>query len=61
MRKNFFLLVNFYNKFAEERNKFAALSQRKPGTVDNNWEDRNAEEIQVYIEIVIYMGLVELP
>ena len=29
-------------------NKYAALSQRKAGTVDNNWEDTNAEEIQAY-------------
>ena len=31
------------------------------GTVDNNWEDTNAEEIQAYIGILIYMGLVDLP
>jgi len=29
--------------------------------VDNNWEDTNAEEIQAYIGILIYMGLVDLP
>ena len=52
---------DFYNKFAEETNKYAALSQRKVGTVDNNWEDTNAEEIQAYIGILIYMGLVDLP
>jgi len=52
---------DFYNKVAEETNKFAALSQRKAGTVDNNWEDTNAEEIQAYIGILIYMGLVDLP
>ena len=46
----------FYNKVAEETNKYAALSQRKAGTVDNNWE-----EIQAYIGILIYMGLVDLP
>ena len=40
---------DFYNKVAEETNKYAALSQRKAGTVDNNWEDTNAEEIQAYI------------
>jgi len=51
----------FYNKVAEETNKYAALSQRKVGTVDNNWEDTNAEEIQVYIGILIYMGPVDLP
>ena len=42
-------------------NKYAALSQRKAGTVDNNWEDTNAEEIQAYIGILTYMGLVDLP
>ena len=47
---------NFYNKVAEETNKYAALSQSKSGTVDNNWE-----EIQAYIGILIYMGLVDLP
>ena len=39
--KDFFeLFVNsdFYNKVAEETNKYAALSQRKAETVDNNWE-----------------------
>ena len=46
---------DFYNKVAEETNKYAALSQRKAGTVDN-WE-----EIQAYIGILIYMGLVDLP
>ena len=44
---------DFYNKVAEETNKYAALSQRKAGTVDNNWEDNNAEEIQAYIGILI--------
>ena len=52
---------DFYNKVAEETNEYAALSQRKVGTVDNNWEDTNAEEIQTYIRILIYMGLVDLP
>ena len=42
-------------------NKYATLSQRKAGTLDNNWEDTNAEEIQAYIGILIYMGLVALP
>ena len=40
--KDFFELFvtnDFYNKVAEETNKYAALSQRKAGTVDNNWED----------------------
>ena len=41
----------------EETNKYAALSQRKAGTV----EDTNAEEIQAYIGILIYMDLVDLP
>ena len=62
--KDFFELFvtnDFYNKVAEETNKYAALSQRKTGTVDNNWEDTNAEEIQAYIGILIYMGLVDLP
>ena len=52
---------DFYNEVAEETNKYAALSQRKAGTVYNNWEDTNAEEIQAYIGILIYMGLVDLP
>jgi len=56
-----FVTNDFYNKVAEETNKYAALSQRKAGTVDNNWEDTNAEEIQAYIAILIYMGLVDLP
>ena len=63
MRKIFFELFvtsDFYNKVAEETNKYAALSQRKVGTVDNNWEDTNAEEIQAYFGILIYMGLVDL-
>ena len=64
MRKIFFVLFvtnDFYNKVAEETNKYSALSQRKAGTVDNNWEDTNEEEIQAYIGILIYMGLVDLP
>ena len=52
---------DFYNKVAEETNKYAASSQRKTGTVDKNWEDTNAEEIEAYIGILIYMGLVDLP
>ena len=59
VRKIFFELFvtnDFYNKVAEETNKYAALSQRKAGTV----EDTNAEEIQAYIGILIYMGLVDL-
>ena len=52
---------DFYNKVAEETNKYADLSQRKAGTVDNNWEDTNGEEIQAYIGILIYMDLVDLP
>ena len=63
MRKTFFELFvtnDFYNKVAEETNKYAALSQRKVGTMDNNWKDSNAEEIQAYIGILIYMGLVDL-
>ena len=36
------------------------LYHRKVGTVDNNWEDINTEEIQAYIGILIYMGLVDL-
>ena len=47
---------DFYNKVVEETNKYATLSQRKVGTVDNNWE-----EIQAYIGILIYMGPVDLP
>ena len=37
--KDFFELFvtnNFYNKVVEGTNKYAALSQRKAGTVDNN-------------------------
>ena len=52
---------DFYNKVVEETNKYAALSERKAGTVDNNLEDTNVEEIQVYIGILIYMGLIDLP
>src|SRR5215469_1146983 len=62
--KDFFELFvtnDFYNKVAEETNKYAALSQRKAGTVDNNRKDTNVEEIQAYIGILIYMGLVDLP
>jgi len=56
-----FVTNDFCNKVAEDTNKYAALSQRKAGTVDNNWEDTNAEEIQAYIGNLIYMGLVDLP
>jgi len=64
--KDFFELFvtnDFYNKVVEETKKYAALSERKAGTVDNNWEDTNAEEIQVYIGILIYtsMCLIDLP
>jgi len=55
------VINDFYNKVAEETNKYAVLSQRKAETVDNNWENTNAEEIQAYIGILIYMGLVDLP
>jgi len=56
-----FVTNDFCNKFAEETNKYAALSQRKSVTVDNNWEDTNAEDIRAYIGIMIYMGLVDVP
>jgi hypothetical protein len=56
-----FVTNDFYNKVAEETNKYAALSQRKPWKVDNKWEDTNAEEIRAHIGILIYMGLVDLP
>jgi hypothetical protein len=46
-----FVTNDFCNKVAEETNKYEALSQRKAGTVDNNWEDTHAEEIQAYIGI----------
>ena len=29
--------------------------------MDNNWEETNEEEIQAYIEILIYIDLVDLP
>ena len=50
------MLIDFYNKVVEETNKYAALSERKARIVDNKWEDTNAEEIQAYIGILIYMG-----
>ena len=50
------MLIDFYNKVVEETNKYAALSERKARIVDNKWEDTNAEEIQAYIGITIYMG-----
>jgi hypothetical protein len=50
----------FYDKVAEETNKYAAVSERKAGMVDNNWEDTNVEEIQAYNGILICMGLVNL-
>ena len=59
VKKTFFELFvtnDFYSKVAEETNKYAALSQRKAGTEDNNWE-----EIEAYIGILIYMGFVDLP
>ena len=51
----------FTTKLRNETNKYAASSQRKAGTVDNSWEDTNAEEIQAYIGILICVGLVDLP
>jgi len=52
---------DFYNEVVEETNKYAASSQRKAGTMDNNWENTNAEQIQAYIGILFYMGIVDLP
>jgi len=43
-----------YNNVSEKTNNYAVLSERKGVTVDNNWEDTNAEEIQAYIGILIY-------
>ena len=51
----------FTTKLQKKQINMQLLSQRKAGTVDNNWEDTNAEEIQAYIGILIYMGLVDLP
>jgi len=52
---------DFYNKAAEETNNYAASSERKAVTVDNNWRGTNTEDTQAYIGILIYMGLVYLP
>jgi len=52
---------DFYNKCAEKATNYAALSERISVTVYNNWKDANAEEIEAYIEILIYMGVVDLP
>jgi len=30
-------------------------------TVNNNWKNTNVEEIEAYIGILIYMGVVDLP
>jgi hypothetical protein len=62
--KHFFELFvtnDFYNKFTEETNKYAALPQRNAVTVDINLENTNAYEIRTYVGILIYMGLVDLP
>ena len=53
-----FVINDFYNKVAEETNNYAALSQRKAGTVDNNWEDINAEETKPILELWFIRGLV---
>ena len=54
------MTYDFYNKFAEKTSKYAAFTQRKTGTVDNNTEDKNTVEIDAYIGIRIYTGLVDL-
>jgi hypothetical protein len=46
---------------ANETNKYAAFSQRKSGVYDSNWEETNPGEIEAYIGIMIYMGIVDLP
>ena len=51
----------FTRKLRKKQINNAALSQRKAGTVDNNWEETNVEEIEAYIGILIYMGLVDIP
>jgi len=44
----------FYNKVAEETNKYAALSQREAGTVDNNWEDKCGRNLSLYWNSDLY-------
>jgi hypothetical protein len=49
-----FVTNDFYNKVTEETNKYAALSQRKAGTVDNNWEDKCRRNPSLYWNSDLY-------
>jgi hypothetical protein len=59
--KDYFSLFiddNFYDLIAAETNKYAAPRQTiKP---NQKWEDTTAREIQAYLGVLIYMGLVDL-
>jgi hypothetical protein len=54
-----FLDQEFYEWVAQQTNKYASYCQKD--MPDSKWEETNGREIQAYIGILIYMGLVELP
>mgnify|MGYP002224293578 CR=1 FL=1 len=57
----FSLFVNqdFCDHIAKETNKYAIQCQSKKA--DSKWEETNGIEIQAYLGILIYMGMVDLP
>ena len=51
---------DLYEKLAEETNRYAEQLQEERG-VDNSWKPTNADEIQTFIGMRIYMSVVDLP
>jgi hypothetical protein len=52
---------DFCELVANQTNIHAEYIQRKSGGTDTNCEDTNVDEIRVYVGVLIYMGLVDLP
>lgn len=56
-----FLDDAFYEDLVRETNNYAKFCQTKAGKEDKGWHEVNVDEMKVFIGILIYMGLVELP
>ena len=54
-----FIDYNLFQLVSNKTNKYARKCQEI--TIDPKWEDPFPREIQAYVGILIYMGLVDLP
>lgn len=56
-----FMGEDFYEHIVSETNKYAEFKQKKMGKVDTSWYPVTVPEIEAFIGILIYMGIVKLP